>query len=301
MRKLALSVLLCALALPAAAAAQSAQSAPCVPPVPARMGACTPLPLSAPLHGEPAVHGRLGVDVSVYQGAPKWWTARAAGLKFAVDKAGEGTAYSDPTFVRNWTIQRSLGLPHAAYWFLRPVSCVEQADLLAARIRSVGGQDPKALPPVGDAEVPLPAGCVAAFVARVKADLRIRTVVAYTAPGTWPGGPNPGALLWVATYGGAPGCVWTCSHVAWQFTDSTFGPEPHGWPGIGASVDVDLDSGLIALLPNPRLDHDRALHTKLLALRRKHQCSRPTTRYRACPVWLGEIKTLDRKIAKETP
>lgn len=283
------------------AAGGGTASAGCVPPAPAQMGACTVRAPGLGLTPEPTIHGVLGVDVSVYQGRPDWALAKRSGLRFAADKAGEGLTILDPTFVSDWDAQVALGIPHAAYWFLRPVSCTGQADVFAGRVRLVGGLGPDALPPVADAEVPLPAGCVAVFVVRLEHDLGISLVIVYTAPGTWPGGSRPAdADLWVATYGPTPGCVWTCSHVAWQFSGGDAGPLPHSWPGIG-TVDVDLDTGLLGLTARSRqLAADEALHDRLLGLRAKHRCWAAATHYGACTIWLVQIRALDKTIARES-
>jgi hypothetical protein len=70
-------------------------------------------------------------------------------------------------------------------------------------------------------------------------------VVIYAGTGTWPGGPNDGLPLWIASYGSSFGCLWTCKPVAWQFTDGHFGI-PVFVPGIGQD-DVSVDYGLTKL------------------------------------------------------
>ena len=210
-----------------------------------RPGVCNPKTVGA---GKPvSIGGRLVPDVSSYQGHPNWGTAKRY-ISGAIVKAGEGAGYTDPTFAYNWGTLRRLGVWHTAYYFVRNTSCQVQVSRFVAIVRSSGGFDSG--PPVLDVEVPLSPGLVPCLVAGIETATHRRAII-YTAPGTWPGGGHGDALLWVASYGSSPGCVWTCAHVAWQFTGDGLGPSPHSLPGVGSSIDISTDNGITRLTSHP--------------------------------------------------
>ena len=57
----------------------------------------------------------LGCDVSHHQGDIDWRKLRAAGVRFAIIKATEGTKYVDPRLVRNWIGALRAGIIPGAY------------------------------------------------------------------------------------------------------------------------------------------------------------------------------------------
>ena len=72
---------------------------------------------------------RFGVDVSKYQGTIDWAKAKAAGVEFAILRAGYGRYMSqkDPTFEANYSGCCKNGIPVGAYWYLY---CTTNAHML---------------------------------------------------------------------------------------------------------------------------------------------------------------------------
>jgi GH25 family lysozyme M1 (1,4-beta-N-acetylmuramidase) len=60
-----------------------------------------------------------GIDVASYQGFIDF-DALKADVEFLFTKASEGTGYRDPTFTRNWSEAKRVGLLRGAYHFARP-------------------------------------------------------------------------------------------------------------------------------------------------------------------------------------
>ncbi len=58
-----------------------------------------------------------GIDVSKHQGVIDWDKVKAAGIDFAVIRAGLGKSTVDPQFVRNISACNRLGIPAGVYWF----------------------------------------------------------------------------------------------------------------------------------------------------------------------------------------
>lgn len=286
MRRMILAA--CAVAIAGCGASPSrspSTSSPCNPaPGNGVMGICIPHRVGGSLN---APRGALLPDVSEYQGCPRWQEG-IPGVTFRVYEAGTGL--QDRSAACNARRLRQIGAWDAAYAFLRPGSCTGQADRTVAILRAVGGISG---PVVADAEVPLPAGFVACFDARVARDMGNDAQVDYSAPGTWPGG-SPTRPVWVATYGPAPGCVGgVCSHVAWQFSEDF---NCHGLVG-----DCSLDTGITAI-------RQHVLNRRLLAEREllradliRHRCRvapyHGRGRYhRVCARWLKRGRVIDREL-----
>ena len=58
-----------------------------------------------------------GIDVSKHQGTIDWDKVKAAGIDFAVIRAGLGKSTIDPQFVRNITACNRLKIPCGVFWF----------------------------------------------------------------------------------------------------------------------------------------------------------------------------------------
>lgn len=58
-----------------------------------------------------------GIDVSKHQGQIDWPKVKAAGIRFAMIRAGYGKNNIDPQFERNITECNRLGIPCGVYWF----------------------------------------------------------------------------------------------------------------------------------------------------------------------------------------
>lgn len=70
-----------------------------------------------------------GIDVSAWQGIIDWEKVKAAGIKFAILKAGgsDDDVYTDSKFERNYSECKRLGIPVGAYWFVGK-GCITSAD-----------------------------------------------------------------------------------------------------------------------------------------------------------------------------
>ena len=70
-----------------------------------------------------------GIDVSAWQGIIDWKAVKAAGIQFAIIKAGgsDDGIYTDSKFERNYEQCKSYKIPVGAYWFIGP-NCITKAD-----------------------------------------------------------------------------------------------------------------------------------------------------------------------------
>lgn len=66
---------------------------------------------------EGAMSYKKGIDVSEWQGTIDWNKVKAAGIEFAMIKAGSGRNRVDPEFKRNISECNRLGIPCGVYWF----------------------------------------------------------------------------------------------------------------------------------------------------------------------------------------
>ena len=60
---------------------------------------------------------KKGIDVSQWQGDIDWAAVKAAGVEFAMLRAGYGQGNVDPKFGRNASECERLGIPFGIYWF----------------------------------------------------------------------------------------------------------------------------------------------------------------------------------------
>jgi lysozyme len=97
----------------------------------------------------PLRYSVIGVDVSHHQGRIDWQALANDGIAFAYIKATEGESFRDANFAVNWAGAAGVGLPRGAYHFF--TQCKSGTDQARNFIARVPG-DPKALPPVVDAE-----------------------------------------------------------------------------------------------------------------------------------------------------
>jgi lysozyme len=188
------------------------------------------------------------VDLSHHNGQTDLQRAKASGIVGVIQKATQGTSFSDPTFARNRKSASDAGLLFGAYHFGVGADGVEQADFF---LRVVQPQEKEVLVLDFEANPQGPSMTMEearAFVTHVKA-----------ATGRWPGlyaghylkeqlgTANDPVLtncwLWISQYGPtaiipAAWRAWTM----WQYTDGALGPEPHTVDGIGA-CDRDTYNG----------------------------------------------------------
>ena len=99
-----------------------------------------------------------GVDVSSHQhpggAAINWVSVKASGHSFGFIKATEGTHYTNPYFVADWTGAGAAGLFRGAYHFARPAlplsTAIDQARYFVSRTGAMKGA--RDLPAVLDLE-----------------------------------------------------------------------------------------------------------------------------------------------------
>ncbi len=275
------ALLLLAVALAGCGASQNAATHPitpapvCAPPIPAHMGECVQLRYGlAPR----ASFGAPGWDISDFQGEPGF----PGSLRFVYNQVGDGPGFRDPNFSTNCARERERHIRCGAYLFVRPGNPAGQA----AVIRSVLAQTN--LPPALDVEVPGAYG----ELCPIARDLHVPVVLAYTAPGLWPGGSTCGTRLWEAVWGGAGYAFGGWGGWVLQQTCGT------------CTVDQDVDHGLLALVEPKPLPPRWALLARQRALRRvllRDGCRRRVKHHEPlgpkCRRWLREGHTIGRELA----
>ena len=196
----------------------------------------------------------LGLDVSHWQGAPRWKKAKAAGVQFVIAKASEAQGFVDNQYARNKRRADALGIPFTAYHFARPDrttnDAVREADHFVRTARLAG----RYLLPVLDLEVTGGLGpkrlieWTRAWLKRVEQRLGVKPII-YTSPSFWTERMNDtrwfannGYRLWIAhwraTEPRVPAANWGGrGWTLWQVSDCG------SVSGIGGCVDVDLYRG----------------------------------------------------------
>jgi lysozyme len=93
-----------------------------------------------------------GVDLSDGQGAIDWAKVRAAGVRFGIVKATQGTYNTQTRFAANWSGMKAAGVIRGAYHFFDPTEDgVAQAKHFVAVMGALSAGD---LPPMLDIECP---------------------------------------------------------------------------------------------------------------------------------------------------
>lgn len=191
----------------------------------------------------------LGIDVSTYQGLPKWDQVKAAGVSFVYCKATEGVSIQDKRFRENYKALKEAGLSRGAYHFFRGGnSGAKQLDNFMTQVIDLWDKDD--LPPCIDIESVYDVNKVSLATqidyilewgSLVKTTLKVKPV-AYTSlrvvRDLFKNTNKFGDFqLWTVDYRGGidkpripPGFT---EWVLWQFTDKTI------VPGIQGPVDTD--------------------------------------------------------------
>jgi len=131
-----------------------------------------------------------GVDVSRWQGKPRWADAKVAGVRFVIAKATEGTSWVDPEYARNRSRLRAVGIPFSAYHFAGPDTTPGDAIAEADHFVNTARLDRNNLLPVLDLERHYdmsPADLrawTAAWLGRVQERLGVKPMI-YTTPAFW--------------------------------------------------------------------------------------------------------------------
>ena len=179
------------------------------------------------------------VDLSHFNGQPDLQRAKAAGIAGVIQKATQGTSFTDPTFATNRQKASGAGLLFGAYHFGVGADGVQQAEFFLNVVKPLGNQI-VVLDFEANSQGPsMTMEQARAFVTQVQA-----------VTGRWPGlyagqylkellgsGSDPvltNCWLWISQYGPAAvippaWSAWTM----WQYTDGARGPEPLPVDGIG--------------------------------------------------------------------
>ena len=186
-----------------------------------------------------------GVDVSHYQGAFNWASAKAGGTVFGYASIGDGTGSPDADFATNWANMKAAGVLRGAYEYFEPgESPTAQAALMVQAVGMLADGD---LPCMIDVET-TGGQSGATIAANVRTWLEAveagtgRTPFLYTDPGFWGGSVGDTSFgatpLWIADYGPACPTVPTGwdSWFIWQYGDT------------GGSLDQDVFNGSLAQL-----------------------------------------------------
>jgi len=130
----------------------------------------------------------FGVDVSHWQGKPRWAIAKAGGVKFVIAKATNANTGRDSEYVRNRNQCRKLGIPFTAYHHAKPDLSVGDAIAEADNFVDAAGLNGNNLLPVLEiktAGVLAPDQAVAwakAWLLRVEERLGVKSMIYASAP-----------------------------------------------------------------------------------------------------------------------
>lgn len=193
------------------------------------------------------------IDISHHNGAIDLSNAQDAGILGIIQKATQGSSFSDPTYQKNLNQAQALGLLWGAYHFGNGDDGVSQADFFLQTVQPTAGTIL-----VLDFE----SNAAGSTMSLQEARDFVTHIQAVT--GIWPGlyggsylkqqlGSQPDPILqncwlWLAQYGPTPVLPpgwqnWTL----WQYTDGHIRPEVNPIPGI-SPCDRDFYSDTPALL-----------------------------------------------------
>ena len=190
------------------------------------------------------------IDLSHHNGQVDLIKAKAAEIVGLIQKATQGTSFTDPTFVRNREKAAAAGLSFGAYHFGVGADGVEQAQFF---LKVAQPRDNQLM--VLDLEAN-PQG-----PSMTLEEARAFVTHAHAATGRWPGlyaghylkellGTASDPVLancwfWISQYGPTPviPAAWK-TWTLWQYTDGALGPPPHTVDGVGA-CDRDTYNGAL--------------------------------------------------------
>ncbi len=196
-----------------------------------------------------------GIDVSHWQGTIDWPRVAAAGKKFVIMKATEGTGFVDWMYATNHAGAKAAGIATTAYHFASPDATANEAIAEANHFVDVAQLGDGDLIPALDLEAAGGLGTtalqnwVAAWLGQVTARLGVKPMI-YVSPNFWVNHMGDSRwfadagyrILWIAHWGVSNPTVpaqnwggygWTF----WQYSDCG------SVPGIGVCVDLDRYNG----------------------------------------------------------
>lgn len=213
-----------------------------------------------------------GIDVSEFQGAPKWPQVRSARISgspvsLVYVRSTYGPSVGDTAFAANWTGTAQAGLAHGAYHFALPsgsspsalvASALRQAAFFLASVNREGGITGADAPAVLDLEVTgapggpaLDGAALTAWATAWLDDVNAAVgnsaapALLYTNLNFWQSyltGLSGKVRLWVADYGASP----SIAHVGHQYTNTL------SVAGIAGAVDGDrFDAALVPVAVPP--------------------------------------------------
>jgi lysozyme len=194
-----------------------------------------------------------GIDLSRFQTAVDWPTARANGVNFAFIKATEGGDLVDPMFKDHWRNAGAAGVRRGAYHFF--YHCRPAAEQARWFIRHVP-KSPGALPPVLDMEwTPFSPTCTTRRDgATIRAEARIfinmvtahygQVPILYTSIDFFQDNEMwkmDGVEFWLRSVAAHPRDLYDGHHwTFWQYTSTGV------VPGIAGKVDINVFAGSAA-------------------------------------------------------
>src|SRR5687768_7801231 len=96
--------------------------------------------LAAGAHPTAAADSFLeGIDVSYWQGKPRWSIVKSAGISFVIARASFNNGGRDPEYARNRTLLRKHGIPFTAYHHAQPDATAGDAVAEADHFVDVAG------------------------------------------------------------------------------------------------------------------------------------------------------------------
>ena len=203
-----------------------------------------------------------GLDVSRWQATINWPLVKAAGEKFVVMKATEGTGYVDPNYAINRAGAMGVGIPMAAYHFASPDTSANEAVLEADHYVAVAGLTAGNLLPALDLEQTgglTPAALqvwVRSWLDEVTAKLGIQPMI-YVSPSFWSTRVANNTSIALAGYK----VLWIAN---WGVTSPTV--PANNWSGNGYTFWQYTDCGHVAGITTGCVDLDRYNGTDLTAV-----------------------------------
>lgn len=195
-----------------------------------------------------------GIDVSKHQGKIDWQKVKAAGVEFAVIRAGYGmyTNQVDPQFAANMEGAISAGIPVGVYWYSYAESAAQAQKEAETCLKIIGPcREKLSLPVFFDQEYEpgikaqskeaRTEMCLAFLEAVQSAGYRPGLYCSYDWYKNWVDGAKLREYpVWIAQYG--PKCGYQGDNlICWQYTSKG--------RMDGISGDVDMDEGYSGLFP----------------------------------------------------
>jgi lysozyme len=196
-----------------------------------------------------------GVDVSDWQGKPRWAAVKSAGIKFVIAKATNGNIGRDPEYVRNRARCRKLGIAFTAYHHGKPDASPGDAVAEADNFVDFAGLKGNDLVPVlelkkaGTLTPEQATDWAKAFLARVVERIGVKPMI-YASDTFWT--DHMGDSTWFADNGYR---LWVRDWANDTPTIPASNWAGHGWtiwqdgkalvPGIAGKVDTNFFNGTV--------------------------------------------------------